>query len=105
VERGTLAWRKPEARLTRSTGGEKVNGCASRSKAEQAGDTLGLRVKARRLSRRRKALSDCRVSRLYRRGVPESSGSQVSVTFIVPQGAITEQRIGRFGDRLGRACG
>lgn len=102
----TLARRKPEALPDAGHGwreGETV-----RQRARSALKVLrapGLQVKACRLSMRRKALSGFRASGPHGSGVSESFDSQVNSRGILRKERRHGQRIGRYGDRLGRACG
>jgi len=68
--------------------------------------SIGLRVKARMFSIRRKALSGCCASDPHGKGVPESFGLRVKVRLSsLPQGkAETASGSDGFGDRFGRAC-
>jgi hypothetical protein len=97
-----------EARSTADAGhgwreGESVRG---RELVPNSSLSIGLRVKARMFSIRRKALSGCCASDPYGKGVPGSFGLQVNVRLSsLPQGiAETASASGGFGDRLGRAC-
>jgi hypothetical protein len=68
--------------------------------------SIGLRVKARMFSIRRKALSGCCASDPHGKGVPGSSGLQVNAHLSSLAQAIAEMASASdgFGDRIGRAC-
>jgi len=68
--------------------------------------SIGLRVKARMFSIRRKALSGCCASGPHGLGVPGSFGLQVNVRLSSLAQAIAETASASdgFGDRIGRAC-
>jgi hypothetical protein len=83
--------------------GESVRGRALVSNESRS---IGLRVKARMFSIRRKALSGCCASDPYGKGVPGSFDLRVNVGLIFLAQATGETASGSdgFGDRFGRAC-
>jgi hypothetical protein len=105
VVRRALARRKPQALPDAEQGwreGETVRDLVESRTSSIRGSVCGSSTCG--ISIRQKALSGCRASRLYRRGVPESSGSQV-ILFVssLPQGGFHETAH-RAVRRPTRAC-
>jgi hypothetical protein len=101
-----LAGKKPEALPDGEHGwteGESVRG---RAFVPNSSRSIGLRVKARLFSIRRKALSGCCASDPHGKDVPGSSGLQVNAHLSSLAQAIAEVASASdgFGDRIGRAC-
>jgi hypothetical protein len=101
-----LARRKPEALPDAEHGWREGESVRGRALVSNESRSIGLRVKARMFSIRRKALSGCCASDPHGKGVPGSFGLRVKARFSsLPQGkAETASGSDGFGDRFGRAC-
>jgi len=92
-----LAGRKPEVTADAGHGWREGESVRGRAFVPNSSRSIGLRVKARMFSIRRKALSGCCAVDPHGKAVPESFGLQVNVgsTFLA-------QAIGEDGERIGR---
>jgi len=101
-----LARRKPKALPDAGHGWREGESVRGRAFVPNSSRSIGLRVKARMFSIRRKALSGCCASDPHGLGVPGSFGLQVNVRLVCSRKRADEMTSASdgFGDRVGRAC-